>query len=402
MSERQTMQVERARDEGNIEAHRWKRRCESLTKLCEATAWSAEPDLVYQRMTDAVVDVLRCRQAHLHLLTADGDRFITLAYHADEPHRGERVLSATVGRMRWMMKTHLPIVMDYENPHCDDQIPEEAYLDGFKSAVSIPLVAEGELVGMCSIVYEAAIDWEADGIAYLLKVGRVLGVAIRRMQITKKAVELKMLDERKRLSSEIHDNVSQIIGSLSLSAAAALASYDAGDDEAVRADLERLEETGGTAMRILRDEMLSLRIPLEQTDGLLTGIRDSVTHFEGNWGIPVDLKVKSTTDPLVVPLQTSLQLTRILNECLSNTLRHAEANSIRVSVLESSRCLTMAVEDDGCGFDPQDVPSERLGLKIMRERAAAAGGKLTILSGDGGTTVCVDIPKTQLNGGTVA
>ena len=382
-----------------LDQHRWQRRCESLTRICEATAWSAEPELVYQRIVDALADVLRCNQVHLHLTAAGSDRFVKLAYHASGYHQSEweDALPMSIGRMQWMVKTLEPIVMDYEHPHREDRIPVEAFEHGFKSAVSIPLVAEGEVVGMCSVVYSAAIFWDDDGLEYLQKIGRILGVAIRRIQITKKASELQVLAERKRLSSEIHDNISQLIGSLSLNASTALESYEAEDDEALRADLERLEDTCGKVMRILRDEMLSLRIPLERTDGLIEGVRECIAHFERSWGIPVELQVKTVSRPLVVPLQTSMQLTRILNECLSNTLRHAQASRITVEIAESARCLTMAVEDDGKGFDPLSVAPERLGLRIMHERADVAGGTLSILSGEAGTTVCVDIPRSSMS-----
>lgn len=378
----------------------WRYRCEGLTRICEATAWSAEPGLAYQRMIDAVADVLHCAQAHLHLITVGGDRFVKLAYHASEQQQAfhESVLLATTGRTQWMMRTHNPIVMDYEHPNCEDEIPPEAFESGLKSAVSIPLLAGDELLGMCSIVYETSVEWGEDGLAYLLQIGRVLGVAIQRMQITKKAGELQVLDERKRLSSEIHDNISQLVGSLSLSVAAILASYEAGDEDAVRADLERLEALSSKVMHMLRDEMLSLRIPLEHTDGFITGVEDCLAHFEANWGIPVDFHMKASNKPLIISLQTSLQLTRILNECLSNTLRHAEATRIVVTVEKSTRFLTMTVEDNGRGFDPSAVPSERLGLKIMHERAAVVDGKLTIISGLNGTTVCIDIPLDRLDG----
>ncbi|WP_158539765.1 GAF domain-containing sensor histidine kinase [Gordonibacter sp. 28C] len=383
-----------------IDLRRWRFRCEGLARICEATAWSVEPDLVYQRMTDVVAEVLHCSQTHLHLITVDGDQFIKLAYHTSEQQQAfhESVLLSTTGRTQWMMRTHKPIVMDYEHPNCEDEIPPEAYESGLKSAVSIPLLAGDELVGMCSIVYETAVEWSEDGLAFLLQIGRVLGVAIQRIQITKKASELQILDERKRLSSEIHDNISQLVGSLSLSVAAVLASYEADDDDAVRADLERLETMSGKVMRILRDEMLSLRIPLEHTDGFITGIEDCLAHFESSWGIPVDFHRRTLSKSLVVSLQTSLQLTRILNECLSNTLKHADASHIVVTVEESNRCLTMTMEDDGHGFDPNTVPPERLGLKIMHERAAVVGGKLTIISDASGTTVCIDIPKNRLDG----
>ena len=96
---------------------------------------------------------------------------------------------------------------------------------------------------------------------------------------------------------------------------------------------------------------------------------------------------------MVVPLQVSLQIVRILSECLSNVLRHAEATRVTVSLEEGDRLLSLAVEDNGRGFDVQAVPPERMGLRVMRERAESMGGRLSVMSGKTGTTICVDVPR---------
>lgn len=376
---------------------RWRNRARKLAAIAEATRWSVDVETVYQQMVDAVADALCCDEVHLHLITVERDRFVKLAYHSEDCSAivQRSHLPAKIGRMQRMLKTHEPIVMDCEHPHREDQIPPEAFEHGRKSAISVPLLAGGGVLGMCSLIYKKSLLWTASDLAYLEDIGRVLGVAIERMQMSKKMSELELLDERKRLSSEIHDNVAQLISTLSLNAAAALASYEEGNSEAVRTDLERLEETSNTTMRVLRDEMLSLRIPLERTDGLVAGIAACLSRFEEHWDVATALTTRVEHEPLVVSLQTSLQLTRILNECLSNTLRHASATRIEVTLEEDARCLTMVVKDDGCGFDPTSVPPERLGLRIMRERAVAAGGSLTIVSGESGTSVCVDISRPQ-------
>ena len=155
----------------------------------------------------------------------------------------------------------------------------------------------------------------------------------------------------------------------------------------------RLEATAAETMRILRDEMFSLRINLENTDTLIEGMQECLNNFERNWGIATELSITGSVQPVVVPTQASLQLTRILNECLSNTLRHSRGSLVEVEVCSEERFVSMEVRDNGCGFDVDAVDSDHFGLKIMRERANAAGGRFSISSSTEGTVVRVEIPR---------
>jgi len=81
----------------------------------------------------------------------------------------------------------------------------------------------------------------------------------------------------------------------------------------------------------------------------------------------------------------------VAQEALHNALRHAGASGITVTLAKTPRQVVLEVTDDGHGFDP-DAPSGGLGLASMRERAAAAGGKLAIRSTRKGTTVRMTVP----------
>lgn len=374
----------------------WKSRCACLVEISEAFAWSSQLRDVYQRVCDTVARVLKCNQAHLHLISTDGTRFVKCAYHVDglSSPQWDGYRLSTIGRMQWMMESRNPIVMDYEHPHLEDVIPESALKSGIMGAVSIPLQAGERVVGMLSAVYRIKTTWSEEDCAFLILIGRTIGALVQRLYDTKKAGELEVLNERKMLSTEIHENVSSLLGALSVNAAAAVAAFDEGNVELARADLDRLELTAGETMRILRDEMFSLRVSLEKTDGLVTGVEESLSLFERNWGIATELEIQGQT-PVVVPMYVSLQLTRILNECLSNTLRHAHASSVRVRIQNDSSLLSMRVEDNGVGFDVDAVGSDHFGLKIIRERVAAAGGSVAILSNGNGTAVCVEVVKRR-------
>lgn len=370
-------------------------RCEALTRISEAFSWKRQVKDVYASVCEVVADVLGCNQVHMHLMNPEGTQLVKCAYCADGNPvcEWERQLPSTIGRTQWMMRSRMPIVMDYEHPHPEDSIPPEAFEGGFMSAVSIPLQAEEEVLGMLSVVYRTHTTWSQEDLDFLVLLGRVAGTLVQRLYDTRKASELLLLDERKMLSTEIHENVSSLIGALSVNAAAAIAAFDEGDAETARVDLKRLELTAGETIRLLRDEMMSLRISLEETDGLVEGVREALEAFERGWGIETELVVSGADLPVVVPMHVSLQLTRILNECLSNIIKHAHATHVRVEVRSDLCLLSLTVNDNGCGFNVAAVDPDRFGLTIMKERAAAAGGQVRIASGEGGTVVRVEVAK---------
>lgn len=371
----------------------WRKRAESLVDLCEASAWSADLSGVFQKMVDAVAAAFDTDEVHLHLLTPEGDRFVKYASCSGEWYRSQDdgSVSITVGRMSWMMKTRSPIIMDYEHPHSEDEIPQQALDSDYTCAVSVPLLAKGSVLGMVSMVFRERKAWSPDDTDYMLFAGRILGTAIERIQRSRKSLELRILNDRKQLSMEIHDNVSQMISALSLNADTLAVAHEAGNEEAVLKAVDRIARTSREASKLLRSEMLSLCVPLDHPGDLIPGIREYLDLFEKNWGIRTTLTVEGDVESLGAEPGVSLQLFRIMSESLSNVLRHADADNVAVFVSRRNQLLSLVVEDDGCGFDMDAVPPERLGLVIMKERAESVGGQLTIVTGPQGTSVCVDV-----------
>jgi len=294
--------------------------------------------------------------------------------------------------MLQMMMTHQPIIMDFLHPDPADSIPDGPI--HFRSAVSVPLLAVDDMLGMFTIVYKRHKHWTGQDIEYLIEIGRLLGIAVQHAQTSRKTADLEILLERKRLSAEIHDNLSQLISSLNLGAEAALLSWEEGSSDRLRKDIERIRFTGQEAAQTLREEMLSLRTPSNETEGLIPGVRECLKRFEQQWRIDTDLQVQDGLEPLIVSSQMELQFMRILHESLSNVLRHSTASQVSVLLEGSQGRLSMQIHDNGRGFDPESVSCERLGLRIMHERAESVGGELTIGSRNGsGTTVQVDVPR---------
>jgi signal transduction histidine kinase len=93
---------------------------------------------------------------------------------------------------------------------------------------------------------------------------------------------------------------------------------------------------------------------------------------------------------LQVSVDTKMALYRIAQEAINNVVKHARAGQVRITLQWEAGRGVLSVEDDGRGFDPRYVGSEKMGLQIMRERAQAIGGELRVTSAPGqGTSVTV-------------
>jgi NarL family two-component system sensor histidine kinase LiaS len=216
--------------------------------------------------------------------------------------------------------------------------------------------------------------------------------------MSKKDVELQMLRERKHLSSEIHDNLSQMVSALAIRADIAQSCLEDGDDEAHDRELEMLANQARQVTKVLREEMLSLRAPIEGAGDVVADVAERLDRFQSQWGIQTHFST-SNASHLVVSEYVRLQLARIVNECLQNVLRHSRATEVQVTLERKNGSVLISIRDNGQGFDVAAVAPERLGIRIMRERAASSGGSLSVVSGSSGTTVFIEVPAAREQGG---
>jgi signal transduction histidine kinase len=209
-------------------------------------------------------------------------------------------------------------------------------------------------------------------------------------RMTGRLHELAASKERQRLARELHDAVSQSLFSVSLIAEVLPRIYEK-DPVVARERLEELRQLTRGALAEMRMLLLELRpAALAETSlpDLLTQLSQAVI---GRARIPVDVELDESASG---PADVNVALYRIAQEALNNVVKHAGASHARITLTSSDgdgdEVLCLVVADDGCGFDPHDTRSGRLGLGIMTERAESIGAHLDIDSARGqGTRVTV-------------
>ena len=206
-------------------------------------------------------------------------------------------------------------------------------------------------------------------------------------------------DERRRIAHELHDTLGQFLSALNLRLSLLQQSVQPQDGTAspVVAELGQLWHLVNEIDSELRRLTMELRPPILDDLGLAEAIRHYAKAWSQTTAIPVD--VYSTGFASVhLPHTADLSIYRIVQEALTNILKHAQATAVSVILEQRSKELQVIIEDNGIGFDPNAVGSQQagrraLGLIGMKERAALVGGRVDVETAPGaGTTIYVHIP----------
>ncbi len=213
--------------------------------------------------------------------------------------------------------------------------------------------------------------------------------------LAEQAQRLASLEERTRLARELHDSVSQALYGIGLGARTARALYKR-DPARLNEPLDyilSLTEAGLTEMRAL---IFELRPESLEQEGLTTALSKQAASLQARHGIQVETEF--CEEPRL-PLDVKEGLYRIAREALHNTVKHARASQVKLSLLHNEKNgYRLEIADNGLGFDTsQDFPGH-LGLKSMRERTAALNGSLHIESTPGnGTHIIIIIACDDLS-----
>jgi signal transduction histidine kinase len=212
----------------------------------------------------------------------------------------------------------------------------------------------------------------------------------RRAELLRKTFEV-IEGERRALAREVHDELGQLLTAIHLRLQAASAAHPGELD-----DLAELVSGAGAAVQSFTHE---LRPSLLDDLGLTAALRSFVRRRARDAGIEIEIDAMLEPSALAPAVETACF--RIVQEAVTNVVRHAKAQRASVSLIARAKELDVTVRDDGVGFEPELATSAmaaargRLGLLGMAERAALAGGELAVESSPGrGTVVRARFPLT--------
>jgi signal transduction histidine kinase len=213
--------------------------------------------------------------------------------------------------------------------------------------------------------------------------------AERQMRQLSQQVVATQEEERKKLSRELHDHVGQMLTALRME----LGRIDrvrGASDHAVPAAVAECRQLVDNVVRTVRDLALGLRPSMLDDFGLQPALEWHIRDVSRRFGLTVDLVASGDLDSLPDPHRTCVY--RVVQEALTNVVRHSRAGRIKVAVIGANDRLDVSISDNGVGFDALSR-SAGLGLRGIEERARELGGTLQIHSARGaGTTLKIVLP----------
>ncbi|RIW32266.1 sensor histidine kinase [Bacillus salacetis] len=210
-----------------------------------------------------------------------------------------------------------------------------------------------------------------------------------------KRIQEIVSQERNRLARELHDSVSQQLfaASMMMSAITELRPEEANETESKQ--LKMVEGMINQSQLEMRALLLHLRPAALKGKTLQEGIKELLVELSNKVPMEVDWRIEE------IDLDKGIEdhLFRILQESVSNTLRHSKAASFEVILIKRDSLVILRVMDDGIGFDSEKEKTGSYGLQNMQERALEIGGSLKIVSvPNKGTRLEVKVPLVETEG----
>ncbi len=262
-----------------------------------------------------------------------------------------------------------------------------AAMSKVNGAVVLPLEAAERALGCLVIEPRQGQDLSDSDVDRLAILADQASSAISNSRSLVMARSLAALEERQSLANDLHDSVSQTLWTATLLAETLARASDLSAEQRDRAD--RLHALTAGALSEMRTLLLELRPSVIEETPFADLVQQLVSAFESRRRAKCVVHLDREVEPLPT---VKVALYRILQESLNNVSRHADAESVHISVEVTGDVLEMRVRDDGEGFEMGSA-SEHFGLRIMAERADAIGASLHVDSRLGeGTTVSVSVP----------
>jgi signal transduction histidine kinase len=373
------------------ETERRKQELEALYRADAELHRHLDLDQVLSTLVDIAVDILGADKSSLVVWDDRHEKLVVRVAQGYHPETLEQmVFTPREGTVGHVATTGQPVAV--KDANTDPRVVKRAAIsepEGIRSYMQVPIKVGGEIFGVFSADYTQTRAFGPEEKRLFLALAQRAATAIDTAQLHEQSQALAVVEERSRLARELHDAVTQSLFSSSLIAETVPQLWETDPAEG-RQLLQELRQLTRGALAEMRTLLLELR-PAALVDtslaDLLRQLGDAAT---GRIGAPVNLSVNGQC-PL--PVDVHVALYRIAQEALNNVVKHSAATEVTVSLQchtqpgpgtgTVSGPVVLQVIDNGRGFDLEQIPANRLGLGIIRERADAIGASLEIQSHPG-------------------
>jgi len=371
-------------------SRQWSRQLESLNELSEALVGEGDLHQLFELAASRLRELLDARVVMVQRPTADGEWLTVEAASGEGAERLRDVkLEARRSKSGHTLERKRSERIDslLDDPEVDQSAPR---LVEASAALYVPLVVRDAAVGVI-VAYDKqnAMRRFSDADMRLAHAfANRVAVAVELSERVGRRAVRALLEgqetERRRLARELHDETGQALASI-------LLGLKSLEREVGAEPLGVVRQLVDSALGDVRRLTVELRPPALDDFGLAAALERLASVIEERSSLTLDVNVNVPQGKLPPEHETAIY--RIVQEALTNVIKHASARSVSIVVASSNGSVRAIVEDDGNGFATSNVREHALGLVGMRERAQLLGGRLDVESAPGsGTTILVEIP----------
>ena len=362
-----------------------RRQLEALDAAVRGIAGIASVERVLQVIVDRVRELVGAQYAALGTVGAFGqiDQFITSGIPSEmraligAPPRGHGLLGLIIREDHSILVDDL--ATDQRRYGFPPNHPE------MHSFLGVPVHAKGRSVGNLYLTNRiGGGSFTEDDLELVERFALHAGIAIENARLHEEIGRLAIVEERQRISQDLHDSIIQSLYAISLSLEDLpdVITEDPGEG-ASRAD-KAIDSIHAT-IRDIRNFIMGLQPELLAEADLATGIHTLAAEFQSN--TLIDLEVRVDADLQEPPHEYSAHLLAITREALSNIARHSGATRASLALSAHDGTMRLVIGDNGRGFDVTEVRSSRQrGLINLNARAEAIGGTMNLNSEPGAGT----------------
>jgi signal transduction histidine kinase len=371
------------------EATRWSRQLESLNEIAAALAGEVELPRQLDLVATRLRELLAARAVAVALLQPDG----TLRVEAGNGEEVVGIVLGTASRSAAALSARESIRVDHLGADASADQGLIARL-GAQAGMIVPLVAARRGLGVMIAIDRLGDDprFSDEDLRLAESYAERAAVAVDHSQrvardALRRAVAAQEL-ERRRLARELHDETGQALTSMLLGLTTVEA---ARTPEQVREAVAGLRRLVVSTLQDVRRLAVELRPTALDDFGLLPALkRLGQTVSEGRG---LDVQVEARLGSARLQAETETAVYRIVQEALTNVVKHADARHVSILVTRKNRSVSVMIEDDGKGFELEGAGAGGLGLLGMQERVALLDGSLVVESSPGhGTTLVLELP----------
>ncbi|HNP72131.1 MAG TPA: histidine kinase N-terminal 7TM domain-containing protein [Kouleothrix sp.] len=301
----------------------------------------------------------------------------------------------------YVLRRNAPVRIDdfgiFPHPEFDFELSGAA--PNTASGMAVLLYGSEQALGMLFVQSYAKGAYTEEDAETLQLLAAHAAIALENARRYRQERELAVSAERTRLARELHDSVTQTLYAASLltEALPAIWQRDAAEGASSLDKVRQLVRGSLAEMRALLFELRPAALLAADLEALLKQLGDVLT---GHTRIPVTLSAEGRAN---LPSDVKIAIYRIAQEAFNNIAKHAHATRVGVRLQATADALLLQVCDDGQGFELAGIPPDRMGLRIMAERAEGIGAQLRIDSvPQRGTEVSISWPAKEAEGSSRA